>query len=378
MKTKRIAALGLAALMTGSLLTGCGGSTSSSTSAASASGNTDTAASASASADLSSTSSVPTSTTASSATTTEGKKASDIKVAGMIYLEDNFMKMLAAGFKAAAQDAGVNYTEFNCNQDQAAESETIATYASQGMDGIAIAPLNEDSSIESLKSAASTGTKIVLCDSTLENGDFLTGGYTSDQKQLGASTGKAAVKWLQDNVYTADNPCPIAVVCFDSLLPTKSGDRVDGFLDTVGDLVTVVDREDAWEQDKAQETVQNIMTAHPEIKMIYGANDGGTLGATAALENNGYAGQVVVFGIDASKQMVQLLQDDYNVLQAVTGQDAYTMGQDAMKLLIDTLEGKDTGVEPGQTENVDGVLLTRDDSQGLNDYLDMWDSVVGE
>jgi ABC-type sugar transport system substrate-binding protein len=151
MKTKRIAALGLAALMTGSLLTGCGGSTSSSTSAASASGNTDTAASASASADLSSTSSVPTSTTASSATTTEGKKASDIKVAGMIYLEDNFMKMLAAGFKAAAQDAGVNYTEFNCNQDQAAESETIATYASQGMDGIAIAPLNEDSSSDFLR-----------------------------------------------------------------------------------------------------------------------------------------------------------------------------------------------------------------------------------
>ena len=348
-------------MMAGTLLTGCG-STSGTTNGTSTAESTQE----------------ETSGASDASTTTTAKDASDIKVAGMIYLEDNFMKMLSAGFKAAADEAGVDYTEFNCNQDQAAESETIATYASQGMDGIAIAPLNEDSSIEALKTAASTGTKIVLCDSTLENGDFLVGGYTSDQEQLGKSTGEAAVKWLEDNGYSAENPCPIAIVCFDSLLPTKSAARVDGFLNAVGDLVTVVDREDAWEQDKAQETVQNIMTAHSEIKMIYGANDGGTLGATAALENNGYAGQVVVFGIDASKQMVQLLQNDYDVLQAVTGQDAYTMGQDAMKLLIDTLEGKDTGVEAGQTESVDGVLLSRDDEQGLNDYLEMWNSVVGE
>ncbi len=366
MKGRKITALGLSLAMAATMFAGCGSSSSTTTTAASSATSEAAAETAEA-----------TSEAAAEETVTDGKAAADIKVSGMIYLEDNFMRMLAAGYQAAANEAGVTYSEYNCNQDQAAESETISTYITQGIDGIAIAPLNEESSIEAVKGAAEAGIKVVLCDSTLSDGDFLTGGYTSDQQQLGASTGSAAKAWLEANGYTAENPCPIAIVCFDSLLPTKSGDRVDGFLNEVGDLVTVVDREDAWEQDKAQETVQNIMTAHPEVKLIYGANDGGTIGATTALENNGYAGQVVVFGIDASKQMAQLLQDDYDVLQAVTGQDAYTMGYNAMKLLIDTIEGEDTGVEAGTTLSVDGLLLSREDPDGINDYIEMWDEVVG-
>jgi ABC-type sugar transport system substrate-binding protein len=298
------------------------------------------------------------------------------KVAGMIYLEDNFMRMLAAGYKKAASEYNADYSEYNCVSDQAAEAETIQTYITKGLDGIVIAPLNEESSIAACKDAAAMGVKIALCDSTLADADFTIGGYTSDQKQLGASTGSAAVKWLEANGYSAENPCKIAVVCFDSLLPTKSGARVDGFLETVGDMVEVVDREDAWEQDKAIETVSNILTAHPEVEMIYAANDGGTIGATMACENNGY--QKAVFGIDASKQMVQLLQSDKNVLQAVTGQDAYAMGYQAMTLMCKTILGEDTGIEAGTTITVDGLLLSRDDVQGLEDYLTMWAEVVGD
>lgn len=298
------------------------------------------------------------------------------KVAGMIYLEDNFMRMLAAGYQAAANEYDADYSEFNCVSDQAAEAETIQVYINKGIEGIVIAPLNEESSIMACKEAASMGVKIALCDSTLAEGDFTIGGYTSDQAQLGASTGSAAVKWLEANGFSAENPCKLAIVCFDSLLPAKSGARVDGFLNTVGELVKVVAREDAWEQDKAIETVTNMLTANPDIDMIYAANDGGTIGATMACENNGYT--TAVFGIDASKQMVQLLQSDKNVLQAVTGQDAYAMGYQAMSLMCKTLDGKVDETELGKTINVDGLLLSRDDSQGLEEYLKMWAEVVGD
>ena len=302
--------------------------------------------------------------------------AEGVKVAGMIYLEDNFMRMLAAGYQAAASEFGAEYSEFNCNSDQAAEAETIQVYINKGIEGIVIAPLNEESSINACRDAAAMGVKIALCDSTLADGEFTIGGYTSDQQQLGASTGAAAVKWLEENGYSAENPCKIAIVCFDSLLPTKSAARVDGFLNTVGEMVEVVDRRDAWEQDKAIEVVSNILTAHPEVELIYAANDGGTIGATMACENNGY--EKAVFGIDASKQMVQLLQSDKNILQAVTGQDAYQMGYQAMTLMCQTLQGEATEGEAGVTHTVDGLLLSRDDPDGLNAYLDMWAEVVGD
>ena len=70
------------------------------------------------------------------------KDGSQVKVAGMVYLEDQFMRMMSAGYKAAANEAGANYREFNCNQDQAKETQTINTYVQDKIDGIAIAPLN--------------------------------------------------------------------------------------------------------------------------------------------------------------------------------------------------------------------------------------------
>lgn len=293
-----------------------------------------------------------------------------IKVAGMVYLEDQFMRMLSAGYEAAAKEAGADYREFNCNQDQAKETQTINTYVQDKIDGIAIAPLNQDSSIEAVKNAANAGVKVVLSDSTLKDGSFLVGGFTSDQSQLGSSTGKAARAFLTEKLgATAEKPIEIAVVCFDSLLPEKSGARVDGFLNEVKDLVKVVAREDAWEQDKAVTTVDGIMTAHPNVKLIYAANDGGTVGATMAIENKGTK-DVYVFGIDASEQIASYLQNDKNVLQAVTGQDAYQMGYQSMQLLIKSIKGEDTGVEAGAVQNVNGILLSRTDAAGIQTYLD--------
>lgn len=297
------------------------------------------------------------------------KDGSQVKVAGMVYLEDQFMRMMSAGYKAAANEAGANYREFNCNQDQAKETQTINTYVQDKIDGIAIAPLNQDSSIEAVKSAANAGVKVVLTDSTLTDGSFLVGGFTSDQKQLGASTGKAAKEFLEKTLgATKENPVEIAVVCFDSLLPEKSGARVDGFLGEVGDLVKVVDRQDAWEQDKAVTTVDGILTAHPNVKLIYAANDGGTVGSTMAIENKGLK-DVYVFGIDASEQIASYLQNDKNVLQAVTGQDAYQMGYQSMQMLIKAIKGENTG-NAGQVKTVDGILLTRTNPDGIKTYLD--------
>ena len=76
-----------------------------------------------------------------------------------------------------------------------------------------------------------------------------------------------------------------------------------------------------------------------------------------------------VFGIDASEQIAARLQDSDNILQAVTGQDAYGMGYNSMELLIKTLEGEETNIEEGSILTVDGILLDRADPDGINTFL---------
>ena len=293
---------------------------------------------------------------------------SDITVAGIVYLEDQFMKLLSTGYTDAAKKYGVKCLTSNVNNDQAKETNQINTYVTQGVKGIAIAPLNEESSITTLKNAASNGMKITLCDSTLANADFIVGGYTSDQKQLGASTGNVAKKFIEEKL---GGKAKIAVVQFKSLLPEKSAARSGGFLDVVKTLpgVEVVADQDAWMQDTAVSTVNDILTAHPDVNIIFAANDGGTVGATMAVKNAGKAGSVYVFGIDASEQIASMLQDSDNVLQAVTGQDAYSMGYKSMELLIKDILGENTGVTKGAIETVDGILLDRADQSGIDTFL---------
>jgi len=133
------------------------------------------------------------------------------------------------------------------------------------------------------------------------------------------------------------------------------------------DVKIVVDQ-DAWLQDKAITVVTDVLTAHPEIDLIFSANEGGTIGATMAVQNAGKAGKVVVFGTDFSQQMSDLLQDDTNVLQAVTGQDPYKIGVDTMTAIVDRLGGKEI-TTMGQGVIVPGMLFVRGDNQKMDDYL---------
>ena len=209
----------------------------------------------------------------------------DIRVAGVVYLEDQFMKLMLAGYEAAADEAGVDYVYGNCSNDQAKETELINSYVAQNINGIAIAPLSEKSSVASLKAASEKGVKIALTDGTLENSDFITVGYTSDQYQLGQSTGEAAKKFIEDEL---GGEAKIAVVQFKSLLPEKSSQRVNGFLDVVEKLdgVEVGADQDAWVQDDAVSVVSDILTANPDVNLIYAANEDGTLCSVLVIDQD--------------------------------------------------------------------------------------------
>ena len=150
------------------------------------------------------------------------------------------------------------------------------------------------------------------------------------------------------------------------------GKTTEDYVDVVEKLdgVEVVADQDAWVQDDAVSVVSDILTANPDVNLIYAANEGGTVGATMAVKNVGKAGSVYTFGIDANEQLANMLLSDDNILQATTGQDSYTMGYNSMKDLISSIKGEETSIEEGTTEYVDGMLLERSDEDGINDYLE--------
>jgi simple sugar transport system substrate-binding protein/ribose transport system substrate-binding protein len=290
------------------------------------------------------------------------------QIAGIVFQEDQFMKLLALGYKVAADEAGYKILQANTANDQAKEAELINTYVAQKIPGLVIAPLDPATSVPVLRKASEAGMKIATTNSNLKDADFIVGGYTSDDENLGASSGKAAAKYIKEKL---GGNGKIAILQFKTLLPNQSAARVNGFLNAVKKEcpnVTVVADQDAWLQDKAVQVAGDILTAHKDVNVIYGANDGGTIGSVMAVRNAGLAGKVAVFGIDTGDQQMAMLKDPDNVLQAVTGQDPYTQGYNAAKVLISAIEGKDVSATKGKSIIVDGLLVSRDNPAGIEKF----------
>ncbi|HBO37193.1 MAG TPA: sugar ABC transporter substrate-binding protein, partial [Pasteurellaceae bacterium] len=64
------------------------------------------------------------------------------------------------------------------------------------------------------------------------------------------------------------------------------------------DIKIVASQSANWETEQALNVTTNILTANPNIKGIFAANDNMAIGAVTAVENAGLAGKVLVTGYD--------------------------------------------------------------------------------
>ena len=61
-------------------------------------------------------------------------------IAGIVFQEDQFFKLLSAGYQAAADEYGYEIQMTNTNNDQTRETDALNTYLAQGVAGVAIPP----------------------------------------------------------------------------------------------------------------------------------------------------------------------------------------------------------------------------------------------
>ena len=118
-------------------------------------------------------------------------------------------------------------------------------------------------------------------------------------------------------------------------------------------------------QDDALAKVTDMLTAHPEINVIWACNDGGTIGAAMAVQQAGLAGKVFVFGYDGGDQQTSMILSEDNILIGVVSQDPYTQGYKAVESLALTLQGK-SNPDKGKITVVPGMYLSSTDPAGVN------------
>lgn len=285
-----------------------------------------------------------------------------VRLAGIVFQNDQFMRIVQFGMQDAAEELGADLLLGNSANSPAQEIEMVNNYISSGVDGIMITPLSSTASVQALRDAYDEGIQIVTWNTRID-ADFPVAAVESSQFQLGESTGRVAREYIQNEL---GGSAKVAILAFDALVPEQSGARVDGFLSQIEDLdgVEVVAKQDAWLAEDAVAVSEDIITANPDLDLIYAANEGGTVGSVQGVRNAGGQGDIAVFGIDASEQLADFLLADDNVLQATTGQQPYEIGYQSVEVSMAALRGEDVDKEIV----VPGMLLTRDNPDEVREF----------
>jgi ABC-type sugar transport system substrate-binding protein len=162
--------------------------------------------------------------------------------------------------------------------------------------------------------------------------------------EMGAA---AAEKWTE---WYPDIPIKIGVIDFLTIpivQEHRTGPFIEGVMSVAPDAEVVSKLEGGGNIQKAMETMQDMLQAHPEVNVVYGANADHALGALAALKNAGRGTAVdgkvdteIVVGTDATEAELLEVFDPSSALKITQGLQPAINAQAEADLIMQIINGE--------------------------------------
>jgi len=272
-------------------------------------------------------------------------------------MDSEFWLMVAEGAKAgAAERPGVKLTivapDREINVDQ--QVSMLEDQVRRGVKALLVSPAGSAQVMSALELAASRGIPVVLVDTDAPFPKKVS--YIGTDNRRG---GQLAAKCLVDRLGGKGE-----VALISGVPGNESQDaRAQGFIDAVAQVpgMKLVAQQPANSERSLGLTVmENILTAHPDVKGVFATNDQMALGAMEALDARGLRGKIAIVGFDATKEAVQATVD--GKLAGSVAQNPRAMGQKGVEAALAALDGRpvekriDTGTELVTRENSEKYL----------------------
>ena len=237
--------------------------------------------------------------------------------------------------------------------DRDQQIQTVENFATRGVSGIVLAPLDSQALVNPVASAVQAGIPVVVFDSDLKSDkqisfvatDNFKGGQMAGDFLAQQLDGKGNVILLRYAVGSASTEA-----------------REAGFLDALKKHAAIklisADQYAGPTRETSYQAAQNLLNRFGnDTNGIFSPNENSTIGMTKALRDLGKAGgKVKMIGFDAGSQSVLDLKN--GDVQGLIVQNPVKMGYLGVMTMIDHLEGKkvekriDTGVALVTKENM--------------------------
>ncbi|MCY0386600.1 substrate-binding domain-containing protein [Robbsia sp. Bb-Pol-6] len=253
-----------------------------------------------------------------------------------------FFTQMNAGAQAAAKAAGAQLSIYNANNDPSAQANAIETYIQQKVDAILVVAIDVNGIKPAIAEAKKAGIPVITIDSIVQGDNAVQVGV--DNKKVSESIGKLSADYASKNLH---GHAQVGVV--GALNSYIQNVRADGFKAGLAAapgsrIVATVDGQNV--QDQAQSASESLITAHPDLQIVYATGEPALIGVVAASMAQGGTPPYKVMGWDLSSQAIAGL--DSGLVLAVVQQSGMGEGtaavQAAMKLIAHQAVPKNVSV----------------------------------
>jgi ribose transport system substrate-binding protein len=254
--------------------------------------------------------------------------------------------------------------------DREQQVQVVESFASQGVDGIVLAPLDENALVRPVEEAKRLGVPTVVIDSALAS-DQIVSFVATDNRRGGELAADELARLLGGKGRV------ILIRFQDGSASTTA--REEGFLARLRERwpsVEVIssDQHAGATRDTAKRVAENLLNRFGrETDGLFVVNESTGSGTLLALQDGGYAGRVKFVGFDSTPAFVSALRSGQ--MHAFVLQNPFRMAELGVTTLADHVLGRpverrvDTGVLVVTPANVDSPQVRELLSPPLDQYL---------
>lgn len=264
-----------------------------------------------------------------------------------------FWVAVEKGARTAGQDLGVK-VEWNgaaSETDYARQIQIVDSMINRKVDGLAVAAAERKALVASVDRAMAQGIPVTVFDSGLDTENY-TSFVATDNYEGGKQAARAMGKLL-------GGKGKVAIVMH---MPgsVSTMDRERGFREALAaefpGITVVAEQFGMSDRAKSRAAAENMLTANTEINGIFGSTEPSSVGASLAVKSRGLAGKVKVVAFDASDSLVEDLEK--GAVSAIVVQDPFKIGYEAVRTLVDKLNGK----TPARRMDLPAVVIFQEDA----------------
>lgn len=269
-------------------------------------------------------------------------------------LEDPWRKAMNDELFAEAKNhPNVNLLEQDAQNRAPNQIQQVQNLETQGIDALLISPIESGPLTPVVGALYKKGVPVILLDRGIDSEDY-TSLVGADNTRIGEEAGAFVQERFPDGAKI------IEIAGIPGASATK--ERAAGFRAGLGDdpkYAIVASQPGDYLRGKAIQVFQTMLTANPDVDVVYAHNDEMALGAAQELKKVGRLNDVAVIGVDGQNEAIQSVADG----EMAATFDYPRPADEGLKAALEALSGK-------EIEKRIVLPTTRIDSSNAADYVD--------